>query len=566
MTLSKKVERDFSAATKKKGQPYFWQRHVAIIRAEDDLIKAKVAGSGGAKYEVDLSWKAPDLVVRCTCPYFEQYEACKHIWATILTVDDRKLLAAAANAPRVIIEEDIPDDDLDENDEEDELEEFALTPPEFEPARRAGSPAADSKFRAPEIPAWRKEVAGLVQRKALGDSQNLKWPEKKEVVYQIDVQASTASGDVILALGSRERKADGKLSAPARLNMKRGHIQQLPLAEDREIISAILGGQHYYGFGDSGSYLQIQETALLTEALAATVMPRVIATGRCYLKLYKPEENPKPLAWDTGEPWRFELEMKTRSSKGWALTGVLRRGEERLALQDTALITRTMVFTAERAAWLEKGTAREWIMHMHNLGAIVAPERDVHDLLAELLKAPGLPPVSVSEELSYEERNPQPKPLLKILAQRGSAQAKEKLRAALLFDYEGWPAAALEESRGFYDAARRRYIKRDPSAETEAAEMLNGLGFRRQTSAYLADGGGWELAPSKLPKVVRTLMEAGWHVEAEGKMFAGLVRTAWIFRRAWTGSNCMARCSTAKPRPNCRSCWRRSNAAITWSG
>ncbi len=333
------------------------------------------------------------------------------------------------------------------------------------------------------------------------------------------MQASTVSGDVILALGSRERKADGKLSAPARLNMKRGHIQQLPLTEDREIISAILGGQHYYGFGDSGSYLQIQESALLTEALAATVMPRVIATGRCYLKLYKPEENPKPLVWDAGEPWRFELEMKTRSSKGWALTGVLRRGEERLALQDTALITRTMVFTAERAAWLEKGTPREWIMHMHNLGAIVAPERDVHDLLAELLKAPGLPPVSVSDELSYEELRPQPKPSLKILAQRGSAQAKEKLRAMLVFDYEGWAAAALEESRGFYDAERRRYIKRDPSAEAEAAEMLNGLGFRRQTAAYLADGGGWELAPSKLPKAVRTLMEAGWHVEAEGKIF-----------------------------------------------
>ncbi len=156
MTLSKKVERDFSAATKKKGQPYFWQRHVAIVRAEDDLVKAKVNGSGGAKYEVDLSWKPPDLVVRCTCPYFEQYEACKHIWATILTVDDRKLLAKAANAPRVIIEEDIPDDDLDEDDEEDELEEFALTAPEFAAMRRAGSSSADSKFRAPEVPAWRR--------------------------------------------------------------------------------------------------------------------------------------------------------------------------------------------------------------------------------------------------------------------------------------------------------------------------------------------------------------------------------------------------------------------------
>ena len=511
MTLSKKVERYFSAATKKKGQPYFWQRRVVIVQATDDAVKAEVTGSGSV-YEVNLSWQSPTLLVSCTCPYFEQYEACKHIWATILMADDRKLLPNAAAAANVTVEEDILEDN-DFEDDEEEIAEFQLRAPEF------GANRVTHGVRAPEVAAWRKEVASLVQRKALGDSHNLKWPEKKEIVYQVDVQGSAVSGDVILTLASRERKADGNFSSPAKLNMKRGHIPQLPLAEDREIISAILGGQHYYGFGDSGSYLQIQESALLTEALAATVMPRVFATGRCYLKLYKPEENPQPIQWDAGEPWRFELELKTRSSKGWALTGVLRRGEERLALPDTVLITRTMVFTKTRAAWLEVGTAREWIMHMHNMGAIVAPERDVQDMLAELLKLPGLPPVSVSEELNYEEVHPQPKPSLKILAQRSSGQMKEKLRAALLFDYEGWAAAATEESRGFYDAERRRYIKRDPGAESQASEMLKGLGFKRQTAAYLSDGGSWELAPSKLPKAVRTLMEAGWHVEAEGKMF-----------------------------------------------
>src|SRR5256714_11700531 len=29
----------------------------------------------------------------------------------------------------------------------------------------------------------------------------------------------------------------------------------------------------------------------------------------------------------------------------------------------------------------------------------------------------------------------------------------------------------------------------------------------------------WELAPSKLPRIVRSLVEAGWDIEAEGKIF-----------------------------------------------
>ena len=146
---------------------------------------------------------------------------------------------------------------------------------------------------------------------------------------------------------------------------------------------------------------------------------------------------------------------------------------------------------------------------------IVAPDEDREEFLSALLTAPNLPPLELPDEIRYEEVTLAPKPCLKIRGPVHSAGGA--LEAHLSFDYDGRVARALDRERGWYDAETRRFHRRDLEAEKAASALLLEAGVRFESAHYREPA--WELAPKKLPRVVRTLVEAGWHIEAEGKIF-----------------------------------------------
>ena len=65
-------------------------------------------------------------------------------------------------------------------------------------------------------------------------------------------------------------------------------------------------------------------------------------------------------------------------------------------------------------------------------------------------------------------------------------------------------------------AEPRRFLLRDRAVEQQAYETLRSLGFReiRSYGSVLR-----EVTPRNLPRAVRELLAAGWHVEAEGKVY-----------------------------------------------
>ena len=87
------------------------------------------------------------------------------------------------------------------------------------------------------------------------------------------------------------------------------------------------------------------------------------------------------------------------------------------------------------------------------------------------------------------------------------------------FEYDRWLVPAREKTRGLYDSAARRFLRRDETAEKAAGEFLEKLGLRYQAGTYWDPEPRWELAPARLPRIVRALVESGWHIEAEGKIF-----------------------------------------------
>jgi len=497
MNLSRKLGGYFNSTVRARGHEYYWQGRVRVEYGSADSVGAHVRGS--RIYDVKLDWEQGVLSGWCDCAYFETDGACKHLWAALLASEAKGYLSAASSRSPVFHEA-MHDPDLDFDEP---------------PAPARPGPAAVSKPSA-KPPFWKTQIDALVHPAGPGRRPAETWPAKREILYAVDVQASATAGRLVLSLGSRDPKANGDGYNRAKaLNPRRNQIPSLA-ATDREILAAIAGGVQYYGWGYAGDGDQISSARLLDHPLARIVIPLAARSRRCFLRHGNDWNDLTLIRWDEGGAWRFELGLRRTEKKGWAVTGCLRRDAERMELTAPVLISQSgFVFTKECVAPLADATPFEWISHLNKGGSIEAPEKDRDQLLAALLSAPGLPALELPEELRCEEAMPKPRPALKI---RG-APAGQKLPAELSFEYEGWLVPWQKKTRGLYDPAARRFLRRDEAAETAAAELLEKLGLRYYAGSYWDPEPRWDLAPAKLPRIVRALAESGWHIEAEGKIF-----------------------------------------------
>src|SRR5215510_9805391 len=142
MSLITELSSDFSSATRSRGSDYFQEGRVKISTGSDWDVFAQVRGS--RTYKVDLSIEGDELIAHCDCPQFEK-ALCKHIWATLLTANEKGYLCGDGDlGPLTIVPEfeddhDYYDEDYDGEADEDEYEDYQLprnAPPALISARR----------------------------------------------------------------------------------------------------------------------------------------------------------------------------------------------------------------------------------------------------------------------------------------------------------------------------------------------------------------------------------------------------------------------------------------------
>jgi hypothetical protein len=480
MNLSKRLTGDFSATVRNQGRNCYWQSRVSILHASSAQVEALVSGS--RSYAVSLNWEDRVLSAKCDCANFES-EPCKHLWATILTADARGHLSAVPS--RHVI--------LDCGNERTSRFSKSKRPPVATP----------KPPKPPSPPAWKNQIIAITSRSMQAARLIDEWPDKREVLYIVDVPGSGSAGSVVLKLATRDRKPDGGCTRVAPLALTRNRIAQLPLPEDREILSAVAGGVQYSGWGYSHDNGQAPESYLVEHPLAGVIMPMAARTGRCYSRNgYEPDAL-IPLGWDESGLWEFGIEMR-RGRKGWALAGVFRRGEERMDLASAALVTQGgLVFTPGLLAPLAEDADFQWISYLRSVEDIEAAEKDTDEFLGALLCSPGLPPLEVPEALHYEETTIQPRPGLRIRAADTYVHAARKLRAELSFDYEG-QGIGRRINQGFYDAAACR-VRQIP-AVPPPGHRRTGLKFRTWTTrSYAGLGNGTHQAAAHCPRI-----GAGW--------------------------------------------------------
>ena len=538
MKLASALSSDFDDGVRSRGASYYRSGAVRLQVGSASEVEARVRGS--RVYDVGIAWGRGMLILFCDCPYFESGEPCKHLWATILASDAKDCLSAMTRFDPSTVVFDFPDESLSGDDEdevsygdedEDGLDEadpddapaYYDSPTRHFPSIRSSAvkpfvqpPPLAAKPQPPPPPSWRQRLQQVVPDKP---PARVPWPASRELHYQVDVATSINRGAVVLNLSTREPKRGGGWKQNVTPSLNRGAISQLPNPVDRQILELLSGCVSPYDWS-LNPYQSIPAVYRLLDAFAAIAMPLVAGTGRCML-LQSPSaaEDMPPLVWDDGDPWRFHLRLIRPEAGKCAITGWLRRGAEEMEISTPALITGNLIFTRERIARLEEGTPLEWVAALRQVRRIEAPEDQIEPMIVALIEHPLGVQVEVPDDLRYEEVKIAPRPCLTVRATRRFDWEKERMRAELSFDYDGRRVQEAHPGRGIYDPDARKFVVRDKPAEEAAKAHLRQLGLTDIPQEWPAETPALRLAPKQLPAVARACLEAGWHLEADGKIF-----------------------------------------------
>jgi superfamily II DNA or RNA helicase len=489
MPLASKLAFQFERRLQFKGLNLFHARAVRILEANQAHLFGEVQGT--SRYAIRMTYEGGRLAVYCGCAYFADFGRCKHLWAAVLEADRRGVLgeATTGGALRLYSEPD-PDDER----------QLAGREPHIPPPP------------SPRTPPWQEYLTDI--RRSL-DDKKLKtpvWPREFEILYVVDPGTSKVAGAIVLELFSRSRKKNGEWTVNKEFRIAPSQVGSLPDPVDAEAIASILGGQEYYVYAYAGGGGAAARKAV-PHSLAQRLIPMLAATGRlCTRKIASADL--QPLAWE-GEPWKLWLDVRQDDRDQWKITGSLRRGAERMLLTEPSLIVEGGFLVARgKIAALDDGGAFPWITRLIALKQIPFPDRERDSVMSKLLDLNVVPPLDVDEALQFEERRKQPRLGLRVTQQKDT-WGDAYFRAILLLDYgRGW-AEAASAGRGLWIPEERVYLVRDADTEGAAREKLRELGLRPAGD----DAAAWRLGLKSLPKVVRELIHAGWHVEAEGKAF-----------------------------------------------
>jgi superfamily II DNA or RNA helicase len=582
MGIAQKVVRNFSDAVRARGQAYFSKGRVTLMSARPNEVVARVRGT--AKYRVRVRLRGTKLLASCSCPYFSpQGEPCKHLWATLLLADARGFLQTPPNvAVRLIAEParrgagpgPAPPALAGLSDGETDSGEIDGVPPPPQygqpmdmggerlpresgrvprarglrerPGVPRGLPGAAPSANGGWVPPRDRRMAARGKAKAIPGQpvarvKPVNRNAKRLLVYVLDVTATQAHNQVVIDLARRQRKPTGEWGplrpwwyAPRAAHVKYDPEDRLLLALLDEAHHGVAAGNGTSAGGGGGhapsraaSDLRGIRRFVLRKDQAALV-ERLAKTGRLRLRRTDGEDDPPTVRWDDGQPWRFSLEIRTEpGGKRWAWRGGLRRADSRMDLAEPlVLLPGLLVLGVGRAARFDDLGVMPWILRLRYEKEIIFVEPQQDLMLGRILAEARVPAAELVESMQLEEIVARPRPCLTLRSPRQNwGLAADKLLGELEFDYDGAIIPAGRTTPLAVSTELGLVIRRDPRTESSADIKLFELGFREAKDPRL-EPGTLELPAKRMGQVTKDLVQAGWRVEAEGK----LIRPAGEFK------------------------------------
>lgn len=516
MSLTQLLENKFRGDIRFRGQAYLQAERVSISRVTPDDLHAVVRD--GVEYHTHLSRQDGELKMFCSCMGDGQTRdpACKHLWATLLAVDAGEYLTAPARAghvPPFAVEtryqpldlSSWEDDDLDSGD-------VAVAESLQKTARRA------AMHQPPE---WELKLRHLRNQMPAATRQGATSSEsrEREIFYEIDIPESRKSQQLVIQTSQRQRRSNGQWGKLKPLKVRPGRLEEIEHADDRKIL-AFLGGGTPERSGWMAQQAEFQTSVFryrLPYELCTLILPLMAASKRLRF-LDETEKDTDTLAWDEGEPWRLCLCVKPlEDQEGWALSGEVRRGEQRMGIEKCdLLLPGGLVIIHPHIYRLEDFGAFEWVPMLLGEQKLTARSGEEKDLVDWLLDMPTLPQLDLPESLHLEEVRPVPVPRLIFRSPSKRGWKHERILANIEFDYDGTLVRGSNVQWAIVQRNEGRCLLRDQRLEAKFWARLDELGFRRivdhRQAAHDVD-----IAVSELGRAVRNLVSDGWQVHADGK-------------------------------------------------
>jgi superfamily II DNA or RNA helicase len=515
MTLTELLENKFRGDIRFRGSAYLKAERVSITRVTPDHLFGLVRD--GVEYETHLSRENGELRMFCNCNTNNRPDAaCKHLWATILAVDEGRYLTGAAsmsNMPPFAAENDVLT--FDDDEWGDDLPGDVFFPPTSGGGKR-GSLAVEARLRE-----WESRLQRLRGEMETGSKKTggTATGGERQIYYEIDVEQSRNARQLVVQTSQRQRRSNGQWGKLKPLKLRPGRLDEVEHQDDCRILAYLSGGtpERTNWHAQQAEFQTSVYRYQIPQELCELILPMMCATGRVR---YLDDGNTTgaALEWDDGPPWELCMGVQeTGEQNGWCVEGSLHRGDEVLPLSETLLLVPGgMVLTATRISRLEDFGAFHWISLLQEQNALSVPAGEEHELVDCLLDMPILPRLRLPDELRLEEVQCDPVPHLIVHSPKSMRWHRERLQGEVQFDYLGTSISGSSAQWAIVQREQARCLLRNRQLEDQAWSELQELGFRRLLDQRR---GGYdvEIAARDLGAAVRQLVARGWVVRADGK-------------------------------------------------
>ncbi len=510
--------RYFSAPVRQRGDAIAHGSAVSLQRVSDVAAIATVQGS--AEYTVEIAVLKKSVSCGCTCPHADDGYACKHIWATLLTLQSDNpspplniALARAVSVHLVPVFGDMTDPDDEDFDAFDDEEMYTTetdTAPTV-PVWQAALTNAEWQMRS----AQQREVAELSARRPRDQ-----WPADRRILYVIDAgRPAHDSPYLILDVMTDRQGKDGAWLTPKRLTYSTAVWMSAPDARDRDIARLLLGVAPLSEYGNARSSFPIAPHAM------PHVLSAIGATGRARIKVASAPLTLQPVQWDTDEngerapSWHFVAMMDRRGAE-WVLTGKLVREHEQWPLGTVRWMHPSGVCVlGNRLALVSFEGQWPLIRALWEHGDLSVGE-DPAPALERVLALPRVPALELPPELSYTTSAALPLAGLRFVADPmpWRRYGAPMLGVEIGFRYGDAEVRAHEPGATKFDATSRTVHHRATAYELAAVTRAMQLGVSR--SHDVAHGKTPYVVPhASLRRIAQLFTAEGWWVEADGHAF-----------------------------------------------
>ena len=518
MTLAELLQSKFRADIRFRGVAYVKAERVSITRVMENHVFGVVRD--GTEYQTQLTREGDALRMHCNCASETQANvSCKHLWATILSVDEEGLLTSTPRPGHIppFLTESAPlafNDVLDDDDLGEELP----TPRGMRSS--AGLATAEpAPAAAPQLSPWEAELHKLRQQMDNQESPEKQASRERDIFYEVDIEHSNSARQLVIQTSQRQRRANGQWGKLKPLKLRPGKFESIDRHDDRRILAYLSGGTPER----TNWYAQQNETQAtvyryhVPYELCELILPLICETGRLRF-LNTSESNPEVLEWDGNSPWEFTLRVTfDTEQQHWSLCNELVREDELLAIADCRLLVPGgLVFANGRVACVRDFGAYDWISLGSSGAALEIPAGAENQLIDQLLDMPCLPRLVLPKELQLEEVECDPEPHLVISAPKSQRWNLERLQGQVQLDYLGTTISASSDQWAVVQREEGRCVLRNREFENQAWSQLQDCGFRRLLDQRRG-GHDVEIAARDLGRAVRQLIQEGWQIRADGK-------------------------------------------------